>query len=160
MLVGRWGSATVLRYVAEAPLQCLTLHYKIAARRCKGLRQELRRGKPKARARWGSRLLGEKTLTHLRTEVERLAREERALQARVSAVEQGASVPALVENLGSGVLHRVEVAGPAPPPAWRTLCGWRFASSPHSFREPADADAPAAKRCDRCWPPAVKRRRL
>ena len=147
MFVGRWGSATVERYVADSH-----------AERLAGLACAAKPGLPVAATSgldwWavqeefaGLRLKVGALTTDVRDSVACLLRQElqddfrqlREHQARLIAEEAGLGCPTatqpsgnaascFVTNLDTGVTNVSQVdGGTNPPRTWRTACGWHFA---------------------------------
>ena len=135
-LFARWGSATILRYVREAPLACLTSDI-------------LARNAPSSSAAGASRpgpgprrgVNFDEGFVKAKKDIELLKKEV----ARLTATE---SAPEFLLNIGTRVCHRIlcgDVA--APSCTWRTACGFFFGAIP---RVRLKAPDPKARQCRSC----------
>ena len=134
MLLARWASPVVMRYVGEAPLDKLTEKFRAKVR--EGVQDRVMDGN------WAPELI-QRQLDAISAEVSRLEDSVRKLGSR--SVEY----PTLVQNSSSKVMHKVAVGNQTPnPKLWKAVCGWRFAASGFTFH----LDMPCAcRRCDRCF---------
>lgn len=144
--LGRWGSETVRRYIAEARAN-LTASWSRELSLPKwfgtGLQTQSRKVRCMTRARLKVRLSKFAQSVRRRTEAQvRLAIKELELKPAPTIVTYE-----LVRRRGGKTLHAVDNGHPSVPvDAWRTICGWEFGLAQH-----CRAAGPAAEAtCMRC----------
>ena len=154
MLLARWQSDVVLRYVQDAPLSCLTAAYNnlsdssrayhqgFVAHRIPALLEGVGGDDIAARALE----LAEcalKEATELKLMVERCEVEMRDLR--------NGALPTYVAGYnGTGPLHVCANSYILHPPSqWRTRCGWRYADA--DFKRLCSADRAESALCAKCF---------
>ena len=161
-LLGRWGSSSVLRYVAESPLECLTAKYREAVsddgianiRHCLLDTPALHTS-----ASSSSSAIGGPDKTHMDRIIQdrigdlgdqiHILRElvwDDIEQLRESISVSGLCAGVIIVS-DTPLLHKVEKGLPAPPQAWRTHCGWAFGGATFSISTHADTAEP----CKTCF---------
>ena len=151
-LLGRWGSATILRFIQDAPLAQLPeaakaamLNYSVAR-----LQSDFnpRSGPADREAALVTKKLVDEFKVQLATakaQVERLSALEAAPKSRKAPRD-------LVLNLASKCLHRVLMVDEKHLENSVTFCGYLFFSSPCSVMAPEDAtEGEACKRCNKVF---------
>ena len=137
--IGRWGSATIERYVGEA----LAARASWAPLMAAGAFDAARMVSDCALPGPASPSLGT-----LAGAVARLVQQElrqRPIPAQVAdAQAQPRSDRDCVMSVRTGVGHVIKHMGDLPPEAWEAACGWRFGKVRHTF-EPTSAIS-----CRRC----------
>ena len=128
-IFARWGSATVLRYVADAPIANLT--------------GELT-GSSGSLIENHSPSIAPVLARHIRYAEEQLE----ALRRDIARMDR-ALAPSFVQNIDTKAWHHVLCGGiQVPVSGWRTLCGWPFGHA-HYTMSP-DAPAAGARFCGTC----------
>ena len=138
-IFARWGSAVILRYVADVPVADLTGEMTSGS--------ALSSRVPHADGSGAARLE-----EHIQSALEQCA-ELRALIERVGQEVR----PSYVQNSSTKKWHRVLVGGTAAPPAlWRTHCGWPFATATFSLHSEGPTGVQGTKHiCGTCFPPGT-----
>ena len=134
-ILARWGSPVILRYVAEAPLQSITMDVQ---------------KRMSVRTVWSAISELDKTLSDLQVK----AAEEGSVQSRetnpVRDERSSGSGASWVINPKSGVWHTPLLFGTQiHPNSWRTRCGWFFGGSLFEVTEKTPSNE---RLCDRCVP--------
>ena len=120
-LFARWGSATILRYVKEAPLAVLTKDIVS------------KNSKPNSSSSSSANDKQDYVNKNYEVGLEKAAKDIDDLRKEVSALLAARSDPEYVMNLGTKVVHRVLCASILDPSdTWRTACGFRFGLLPHA----------------------------
>ena len=176
MSLARWASATALRYIGTAPVNCVTAEYK-------ALQQDKMARAGSGGAPQGSADSVKKELDAMRAEIRAL--EERAgihneqlaiedikefvreeLEKRGSAEPEAAATDAVrarrfVRNEKTAAIHAVAVTGAlVPPVSWAIRCGWKFGLKLHTLLDAIPEGAPRRSLCDRCVPEERRRARM
>jgi hypothetical protein len=136
-VLARWGSAVILRYVAEAPLQSITTDIK---------------KRMSVHKVWDAISELDKTLSELRAQYS----EEGSVQSRPSekSGEPPERKPSWVINPKSGVWHVPYAFGTKfHPTVWRTRCGWVFGGAAFDI---TDEQPTNQKVCDKCVPNSAR----
>jgi hypothetical protein len=176
-IFARWGSNVILRYVAEAPLACLTLHGPRSpvpttlrplpptkANLEPDKRARFAEGFPAAQARSevvsSSSSLRPAAAQAADDTVARIAALDLALkQAVVDTAALRAEVhrlradvmPQYALNPASRVWHKVLIESAALQRSdWKTCCGWKFGECPHSLSN--TGPLPDDRACEKCLP--------
>lgn len=133
MLLGRWGSLSILRYVQDSPLQELLEP-----------QAEQESGPPSGAA--------EPAIKKLRTQAGNIKSEVSALQQQMEELTATVSSLNRAPNFVVGKkTHRPDPnEGTLPPYAWVSRCGWHYGLSRFS-RSDLEANC-----CLKCFPPAVE----
>ena len=163
-LVGRWDSAVVMRYVAEAPLERLSERVRslmlanpedLSEFRGRALAiatkspaiQDTEDVIAKLDLRFGE-YATELDLQDLREGLEILRElvhdDVQQLQQNVELLRGGRA--GFVHRIGRHRHHRIFVGPPSPPECWRTRCGWAFSASRFSITL-----EPGTTLCRRCF---------
>ena len=142
MLLARWESAIVLRYIHEAPLRHLTEAYKAA--QAKATVPEMIQ-----RLVDDVGLLTEGVMTQ-GNPIEDVKAEIDEIRARNNNVMD---MPEFVRNMRTKMYHRTANASyTVVQTEWRTGCSWRFAFSPHKFMTEIPEDTLFNQVCENCAP--------
>ena len=158
-LIGRWGSATVFRYVAEAPLVNITEEYKNRLMdktihdRCREMVHNLPAISDENEIREVQR-----RCDSMKTDIEDQAAESGMLRSMISDdidLLKNDLQQLMVRDITfvrrtdkkQGKWHPVIVQHPSPPREWRTECGWRFAGGRFASMHEATWPEP---QCDFC----------
>ena len=159
-LMGRWGSDSIKRYVAEAPLDSITKVYTGELGDVNDLRDALFHAgsstasassstTPKALAD-GAQTLIFNRMDDLEDQLqifrEMVADDVVNLQKAISYT--GLHDGAFVRRSRRRRVHVVRVGLPGPPSKWKTVCGWRFGGSVFTTTQ---APTTTEKRCKRCF---------
>ena len=145
MLLARWGSSVVLRYIADAPLTALTKVYRsrMAAAQaavaptvvgCSTSEADI----SKAIARMLESPLRElrdtsAALACLSAEFEHRKQTLESVQADVGRIRDKLEAQ-LVLNVPQGKVHKALSMDLERPDTWTTFCNWHFSRKPGSFR--------------------------
>ena len=134
-IFARWGSAVVVRYVADVPIANLTCDLALGSSGNGGLS-----------ASSVTRLAGllEEHICSANQQIQTLKAQVTKLDASLQHT--------FVLNITSGAWHRVLAGGAeVPHPLWRALCGWWYGRSGR-YSVSSLSPPPGARRCDRCFP--------
>ena len=145
MIMARWSSDSVLRYVGEAPLEALTEIVKAKTRTA-----DLKA--------FYERALEQKEIpSHINTphpaiEWKHVREEAEASAERNRDQSQDRGKTNWISNIDSGVVHRFkdEHYKNLTPNSWRTVCGWRFGK--YTFNYEQQLPECAALICGTCLP--------
>jgi len=119
MLLARWASTIIMRYIKDAPLKALTCEYRVrASARTYSLED-------------ASKAVGKNCRKALEADTTKYQEQQDKLEkllARLDALEEKAALPKYVENRASGVLHRADTSDPAEFGGVDrvTPCGWHY----------------------------------
>jgi len=147
MLLARWESEVVMRYVRETPLEGLTQAYLGAepATECTSAWSL-----PAAQCDIALEQVNKLADRH-EAEVVRLQKELEALVAKHNTLEAFAVPQFVVSRGGLGTVHRAAAGYQQEPPGfWRTWCAWSYSRC--SFLRMAAVDhLPSERKCARCF---------
>ena len=148
MLLARWASQVVLRYVQTAPLAGLTEEYRRRA-------QQL----PPPTCSAAPELSAPLTSAPSRAAMEPstwtvLADKVAGLERRLAELASATAVPTLVQNRRPGVWHRALASKPCEPAV--AACGWDFefwrSHGPHLMAAALPPATEAGHICEKCLP--------
>ena len=145
MLLARWGSAVVLRYVQDAPLAALTNSYNELV--AKSAMPDLIRN---LSSDFGelSRLFKAQT-SHLEDLQREVVEQKANNSARASAHSANLDGPKFVVNTNMRRVHVVAIGSHAyPVKAWRTTCRWAFATTEHDLPGNKITELTFSKKCE------------
>ena len=156
MILARWQSSVILRYIQSAPLQALAQLYKAAdvesseepkKRKLKAISDESQQqfSGDQIKTALHAADVAKEAATRLEAEVESLRGKFEELKAQ--------AVPVYISNdTGLGCIHAVGTNFVSESPAaWRTKCGWRYSAA--SFSRIASIEGVDPERlCDKCFP--------
>ena len=155
MLLGRWASEVVRRYIAEAPLKAatMTLKRKMAESANFGLqaliaeqRAERVQASMASTASWKSLVADLDRITCRAAELERMP------VVSPPAENTSSSFPQYVVNYHTRCWHNVPPTAVCSHPAgWATLCGWRYGSSVVVRASALPEQLSPQVQCDRCF---------
>ena len=153
-LLGRWGSAAVLSYLSEAPLDSLverlesTRHPRQIVQ---PLAQAVRQDPSTLQNEREERKLMLKHLQKVNHELEDLSIIVDGVTLAMTEVER--TEKWWVLNDMSKVMHRAAVNLNTTPANWRTVCGWKFTAGPQitTFRD-EPPEVASTKICPKCQP--------
>ena len=169
MLLARWASSVVLRYIADAPLTALTKLYKqrLASSQSAsttvgiGLSdKELSIAVSKHMAKPLSQLqYVTDVIAQLKVDIDQIAISNDSLAATLKQFNVDLNLlnskvaPSYVLNTKEGKLHRAAAMNLELPDSWSTARSWKFGRKPGAFRLlPAAPDALAGhSTCFRCF---------
>jgi hypothetical protein len=142
MLLARWSSNVVLRYIKDSPLKALTSEY-------------IARGsftKPRSEAASENMgLVPASVLTQIKALAESHEKQSQEVALLAASVRDSSSMmKPYVVNLTTGVWHKSNSNIEAPPLSWRSNCGWRFAMLPFSRANHLPEDVSWSRICNRC----------
>ena len=145
MLLARWASLTILRYIQDAPLKGLTLEY---------------RKRSEAASHYSlfaaASMIGSNERRSMLEYDEAYKAEDAqllALQSRLDAIDVKLEVPQFVSNDKSGILHRADSTGVSAAADSRcTPCGWRYGTSPSTLLKSVPDSCTYKRICSRCLP--------
>ena len=127
MLLARWESAIIMRYVSEAPLAAVTQEYKNLqcqsdiTQYIKGMREEVMQNLDFTASSDSS------LINDLRDKCQELHKRMTTLET-----EKGRYI--VNTDPASGKYHALLFDSPAAPPAeWRTRCGWRYGHASYTI---------------------------
>ena len=142
MLLARWESATVLRYIQESPLRNLTAAYQQAV---------AKQGVPELLEALSKQV---QTLTKgVAVQSNHLDDVKNELSEIKTWKSQVLDMPPFVLNPRSGMMHRTAHASlTVPQSEWRAMCSWRFGQTKHRFLTEIGEDTPFTEVCDNCCP--------
>ena len=123
MLLARWSSNAVLRYIGEAPLQSLTQTYR-AKLDSADWEQQL--------GTWRSELQEMKgSIQNLSSQMMMAVQDEVNLKVSGSYIPCSSDTGQFVRNDESGTVHARDPSddGTSIPLTWRTRCGWWYGST-------------------------------
>jgi len=128
-IFARWGSATVLRYVADTPIANLTGEM--------------------ASSSGSSIACPDRSIASLLSQHIRYAEEQlETLRAEIARLDR-AIAPSYVQNVDTKAWHHVLTGGlSVPVTSWRTICGWPYGKARYSLSP--DAPAAGARFCGTC----------
>lgn len=167
-LIGRWGSAAVLTYLSEAPLE--GFHHRLEPSRTISqalpiteLDQIHFESDLSCRVDVSS-LIREHNLIVEETagmkdqiaKIERLLEDaEHKFEGIADTIEDGQKRAEIwdVHNIISDVHHRSIADFSMSPSEWKTLCGWQYAGKPHAHTS-KEITGPYRRVCPRCYPSA------
>jgi hypothetical protein len=136
-ILARWSSPVILRYIGEAPMGRITADVRklIIDDQLQDMLQELQ----------STVKASEESVSLMSAIVE---------ECQSKADEENRSLgerPQYVQNEVSGVWHRVQCMHPlVPMSAWRTRCGWLFASKAYKVAKELPDIALLSQLCERC----------
>ena len=143
MLLARWSSIVVLRYIKEAPLKALTQEYRS------------RTGKPTYSLTDVSRGIDGKIRAAIQQNAVKYELHDRILNdlaERISAVSNRLDVPAYVRNYTSGAYHRADTTSITEYgfSDKMTPCGWKYHRHNSQMYRNLPPLTPARDICGRC----------
>ena len=144
MLLARWASQVVLRYIADSPLATLTSQFRERSGKASGadikpaITARIVAQEAKVLELHNSHLLHDSRLGQLTAQMEQLLKHK---------------APAYVCNVRTNKWH---CAGPveatSDPCLWSTPCGWHYARSVFKRASELPTEANSSTCCDRCLP--------
>ena len=167
-LIGRWGSAAVLTYLSEAPLE--GFHHRLGPSRTipqvhpgAELDQINFESELNYRVEVQSLIRGHNCIVEetaeMKGQIAKLEQQiedaEHKFEGIADAIDDGQRRAEIwdVHNIISDVHHRSIVDLSISPAKWKTLCGWQYAGKPHA-RTSREAIGPGHRVCPRCHPSA------
>jgi hypothetical protein len=145
MLLARWASLTILRYIQDAPLKGLTLEYR---KRSAAASSYSLFAAASMIGSDGRKAMLEYDETYKAKDALLLA-----LQARLDAIDVKLEVPKYVLNDKSGILHRADSTGTFATAESRcTPCGWRYGTCPSTLVKTVPDSCTHKRICSRCLP--------
>ena len=145
-LMARWSSDVVLRYVAEAPLECLSEAYRKSASQVQAARSADDVLQQIATFR-GDMAADKAALAGFEQELHDIkkAQENRGFQSENAVKKQE-----IIVNSESGVAHRAMCFSTSVPSRhWRTFCGWSFGAS--LYEVSSTLPSVGSRVCGRCF---------
>ena len=152
MLLARWSSQVVLRYIADSPLATLTSQYRDRALG-EGAKKEVKGFTSAEFVALRDRVTEQEArIDQMHAEH---TKQDNVLRERVSCLERmkhAVDLP-FVRNTRSGKWHHAgAVSAMMDPHFWCTPCGWKYAHAPFARSEKLPINLHVLQLCDRCLP--------
>ena len=149
MLLARWSSFVILRYIREAPLKALTYEYRH--------RSEEKNTKAVYSIEDASRLISTKTRKRIQDHASDYQRHEEKLLAladRIEKIDTRTRLPQFAKNRSSGIYHRADTTNPLETGFDNRVsaCGWLYHSGNCRMSDKIPTGVSPDCLCSRCLP--------